>query len=84
MDVKELEKSNISASPVQIEDMTYLDGSAESSLLTTNQEKRILNSVKQHNCEMMILESVSSSPKEELKSSTNLAELSAQNAVIQI
>ena len=64
--------------------MTYLDGSAESSLLTTNQEKRILNSVKQRDGEMMILESVSSSPREELKSSSNLAEVAAQNGVVQI
>ena len=59
MDLKELERtsSHVSASPVQIGDITYIDASAESSLLTTNQEKKILNSVRQNNKQMVILES---------------------------
>ena len=49
MDLKELEKTKTSESPVQIGDITYQDGSVESSLLIseeTNQQRKMLSSAK--------------------------------------
>ena len=83
MDMKELERtsSHVSASPVQIGDITYIDASAESSLLTTNQEKKILYSVRQQNKQMMILESQLQS-ESQVSQSQDPVEISQDNFVI--
>lgn len=83
MDLRELDKTNEhSINPVQIADVTCQNGSVESSLLNTIQEKQMIK----RNKEMMILDSImSESPKEEddvVKSSSKIADVSAQSSVI--
>ena len=77
MDLRELEhtSSHVSASPVQIGDITCIDASAESSLLTTNQERKIKNSLRQQDNQMVILDSQLQS-ESAMSASRSLAELS--------
>ena len=81
--MRELERtsSHVSASPVQIGDITCIDASAESSLLTTNQERKIKNSLRQQDNNMVILDSQIQS-ESVMSASRSLAELSQENVMI--
>ena len=86
MDMRELEKTNeISVGPVQIGDVTCQNGSVESSLLNTIQEKQM---IKKNRQDMMILDSITSESfredEEFVSSQSKIADVSAKSSVIQV